>query len=574
MRKLLIVLTLCALFIDVEGQTISITQARQNVTEFLNARSDGSHVKGKRTSQHELVLAYTAVDNDGDADYYVFNDSDGGFVIAGGDEIAECILAYSDEGSFKITELPESFRYWLSEYQRQIAYAKENRDIVPARADTKNRVDISILTKTKWDQSSPYNSDCPKIKGKSTYTGCVATAMAQVMKFHSWPEKGRGSHSYFDPDSQSDLYSDFSQHTYDWTNMANMYNTASRPVQKEAVALLMSDCGISVETGYGTNGSGAWTENVTYALVNFFGYDKGATQIMRDYTSASEWDEIIYNELANNRPVIFSGTDKSYQNGHCFICDGYNSTTQKYHFNWGWGGQGNCYCSLSAVQIDRSNDFSYFQDIITGIQPPRDDTKTPVYILAYDGGLNLSENKGENGITYTAKYIYEEFGRQITNIVYNHTNRDIDVIFAVKYTHAATGESFITSAKDIEANKVSFKAMYPVVDPSNPAGVKTITVKDAILPDMPAGEYRVTIVAKDYLDKDYDDISLWKEVLTYEGNDNFVTLNYIPTDIPKTYAITHDTTERYDITGLRSNPSVQGVIIENGRKYLKSSAVR
>lgn len=568
MRKLLIVLTLSVLCISINGQTVSVEQARMNVMEFLNSKDNKSdNIKSNGPEGQRLKLVYTASCDKGEADYYVFNDTDGGFIVAGGDELSESILAYSDEGSFDISNIPDNFRYLLSEYQRQIEFAKNHKNKVSSYVqDARTRKTVDVLIKTKWDQGSPYNANCPKVGGKSTYTGCVATAMAQVMKYHSWPKTGAGSHSYYDSESKKTLSSDFSTHTYDWTNMANKYSSMSKTAQKEAVALLMSDCGIGVEMGYTTSGSGAWSENITYALVKYFGYDKGAAQIIRDYTTASDWDSLLYNELANNRPVIFSGADKSYQYGHCFVCDGYNSNTNKYHFNWGWSGQNDCYCSLSAVQIDSDNDYRYLQDIIIGIQPPAEDTKAPVVIYAYDGAMNMKVSQNDGYNTYTVQYLYDNNAK---GVIYNHSYRDLDVIFAMKYVNTQTGESYVTAAKDIEANTYSFRTIYPLDDEYTLYGVGQVVVKDAILPNMPAGEYKVILVAKDYLDKETDDANLWHEVMTYDTNKNYVTVKYIPTGIDRIAEHDSKPTYKFDLSGRKASTTTGGIIIHDGRKYLK-----
>lgn len=570
MRILLIALMLFVSGISIKGQTINEKKAKSNVMEFITSRNNSNNVKGK-SSILTLELAYTAQGSDKNADYYVFNNTDGGFIIAGGDEVAEKILAYSDEGSFDISAVPENFKYWLKNCSRQISYAKENKNKVRARMyDKSSRHDVDILVKTKWGQESPYNLKCPKVGNKSCVTGCVATAMAQVMKYHEWPEKGAGSHAYYDSYSKQNLSADFSSHTYDWTNMPNKFSNFSKTAQKEAVALLMSDCGISVEMQYDySSGSGAWTENVTYALVNYFGYDKGAIQVLQDYTTSEEWDSIIYNELANKRPIIFSGGDEEGNSGHCFICDGYNSTTDKYHFNWGWDGSYDCYCAISAVKLDDDYDFRYMQDIIIGIQTPKEDTKAPVNIMAYDGELNLTTKQTGGYNTYTATYAYTEHGKTTYNQIYNHSYRDFDVIFAMKYTNTQTGKYFVTGAKNIETNKYAFTSMYPLDDDYTLHGITKVVVKDAILPEMPAGRYNISLVAKDYLDKDSDDINLWHEVKTYSTNKNYVTEDYIPTAIEETSIINVNADVNYNLLGIRVDKDYKGIVIQSGRKYLR-----
>lgn len=536
-------------------------------------------------SDKKLELAYTASDNKGKPDFYVFNHDKHGFVIAGGDETAKPVLAYSDESLFNVDSLPDNFRYWLRTYQRQIEYAKDRRLNASTMLSTgvssssrwlggtkskANRMDVNTLVKAQWGQSSPFNDKCPEVDNRTTMAGCVATAMAQVMKYHKWPAQGMGSHSYYDTVSKQQLSSDFSQHTYLWTNMPDKYTSTSTSSQMSAVARLMYDCGIGVEMQYDPNGSGAWTENVTYALVNYFGYDEGARQIMHDYVSDEEWEEYIYNELSNNRPVIFSGADEEGTVGHCFVCDGYRKSADKYHFNWGWNGSGNCYCSLSAIGA-AGDDFNYMQDIIIGIQPPT--TGIQHYfpdIYAYDGDMNMAVTDSSGYLTYTIKYLNIDEFDTIYNQIYNHSYRDVDVLFAMRYTNQATGESYILR-QNSENNKYSFPSIYPLDDDYTLHGDTQIVVKDVVLPDMPAGEYRVTLAVKDYLDKDNDDDSLWFDVRTYTMCENYVTVNYVPTSVTSPTAFQPAANSlgqlKFNLAGQLSTPLPGQIYIQEGRKY-------
>ena len=187
----------------------------------------------------------------------------------------------------------------------------------------------------KWNQDSPYNNLCPIINistSKRAVTGCVATGMAQVMKYYQWPVTGTGSNSYTTSTKHIPLSLNFSQTTFDWANMTETYNGSSSAAQKNAVATLMYNCGVSVNMDYAES-SGAASTASAKALVNKFGYNPNIQHIDRRYYTRDEWKSIIKDELSAARPVLYGGDDGT--SGHFFVCDGYDNN-DFFHFNWGW----------------------------------------------------------------------------------------------------------------------------------------------------------------------------------------------------------------------------------------------
>lgn len=215
-----------------------------------------------------------------------------------------------------------------------------------SRASRADRAPIAPLVKTQWNQGSPYNNYCPIYNGSRSVTGCVATAMAQVMKYYNYPAKGTGSHSYTTKTLKISQSMDFSSTSFRWTSMADSYGSFSSTSQKNAVATLMHACGVSVDMDYTPNESGAPSMNVASALANYFGYDKGVRYLMRDYYGMAEWEDLVYNQLTEFGPVQYSGSNTSA--GHSFVCDGY-SADGYFHFNWGWGGMSDGYFLLTAL---------------------------------------------------------------------------------------------------------------------------------------------------------------------------------------------------------------------------------
>jgi len=176
-----------------------------------------------------------------------------------------------------------------------------------AQPDRKN---IEPLLQTAWGQGSPYNLLCPVKNGKHCQTGCVATAMAQIMHYHQWPAEG-----------------------YDWDNMQLTYKGGETEEQQLAVAKLIHDCGVAVNMDYGIYSSAAWEGDAAVALVRDFGYAESVQEIFAVfYDSREEWENTIYNELAAGRPVFYGGMPAGYL--HQFVCDGYKDG--KFHFNMSW----------------------------------------------------------------------------------------------------------------------------------------------------------------------------------------------------------------------------------------------
>lgn len=422
------------------AQQVSISQAQSRAYDFLQHQSARhSAVRGDKAVNDLQLVFVREYPKDHRPLYYVFNnDENSGFVIVGADEQARDILFFSDHGSYDADNMPENFRWWMEQLEADIvkaiaqgeqSVAISERRSAPARAP---RQSVDELMRTRWSQEAPYWNDIPKLGNKydNFVTGCVATAMAQVMKFHRYPATGTGSHSYswYFQTSGSDAVanpllssgtrktfsSNFGQHTYAWDAMKNTYSSTSTDAESNAaVAQLMYDCGVAVDMQYGTinyGGSGAYPFDIQPAMVKYFNYDKASKYVSRDYYSDEEWEALVYNEIANYRPVVYGGRTVT-NSGHQFVCDGYDANNNMFHFNWGWNGSYNGYCPLSGAKAllpggtgtgggGEDEAYTVSQGAVIGLKPNQGGMESPnVWQYATDNhrGLTMSHN----GVTVT-----------------------------------------------------------------------------------------------------------------------------------------------------------------------------
>lgn len=318
----------------------------------------------------------------GYSEFFIFNNENGkGFVIIAADDCVTPILAYSYDNNFVTDNLPLNLKDWLDGYAEQIRMAVDMKMPATDEISTdwkclreqknlpiKSETQVYPLIATTWNQSPYYNALCPfdYTYYEQTVTGCVATAMAQIMKYWSYPEHGFGSHSYI-PQNHPEygtLYADFSSTTYQWSAMPN--NVTSN---NTAVATLMYHCGVAVEMNYGINGSPDYGSSAQtcgsfpsaeQAYKTFFDYKNTLHGVVKSNYTPSQWVNVLKTELNAARPIHYRGSGS--QGGHSFICDGYNNSNL-FHFNWGWGGNNDGFYDINTTI------FADSQMAIIGIEP-------------------------------------------------------------------------------------------------------------------------------------------------------------------------------------------------------------
>lgn len=371
MRKSVLFLSLALITgMTATARSLSPSEALQRVTGQSVSRSAGAVLAS------EPVMT---VGSAGTPALYVFNKPEGGWMIVSADDVAAPVIGFSDSGTFDPVNIPDNLRGWLELCSEEIlsASAAGAEPYVRTASRADSREQINPLVGTWWDQGSPYNNFCPLSSGRSTYTGCVATAMAQIMKYHNWPDKAGENASFSYSWNGETISADFSNFEFDWANMnANYYyGYTYTQAQTDAVAKLMQACGYSLRMRYGSDASAAYSEQVGNALVSYFRYDAGIHNEFRNYYSSSEWENMIYENLKNVGPMVYWG------GAHCFVCDGYRPDGY-FHFNWGWSGMSDGYFLLSMLKPTNlgtgagNGDYTNNQGALLGIKPS-DGTDSP-----------------------------------------------------------------------------------------------------------------------------------------------------------------------------------------------------
>lgn len=417
MKKVIMTAALvAAAVIGLQARQLSASEALERAAVSLRDNSSGvmhaPRMESMRLIGSGSFQSATTAGEDGAA-WYLFGNGTETMVVSGND-IAAPVLGYMDTPLSSMDQLAPPARYWLEEYAREIAWAAGRPGLSKAydtrgTAARAQRVAIAPMLETQWNQDAPYNNNCPSTyAGQRTYTGCVATAMAQVMRYHRYPSTatGRVSYKWNNGTRNVSLSLDLSEVSFDWSDMADSYGTENpgTTAQQQAVATLMQACGYSVSMNYGagSRGSGTQSYRIRQAMATNFGYDKGMNMQSRDYFMAEEWDEMMYENLRTVGPCIYNGQGSS--GGHSFVCDGYRPDGF-YHINWGWGGRSDGYYLLSALDPTNtgigggSGGYNYQQDAVLGIRPPVAGSVEALPYMAIYGDMKVTTSRRQLTLT-------------------------------------------------------------------------------------------------------------------------------------------------------------------------------
>lgn len=375
-------------------------------------------------SNPTLQLVYKAVSYRKNADsltyFYIYNIAPKGYIIVSANDNVIPVLGYSDENMFNPEQIPVNMLSFLSEWKREIACIVDNnikasdetqmmwngllQENLPVQKEIKSGV--LPLIKTTWNQSPYYNNLCPLDSNSHmrAVTGCVATAMAQVINYWQFPKTGFSSHSYFHDDF-GELSASFQNTVYSYDLMPIKLSSTTTNDSLNAVATLMYHCGVAVEMDYGVYESGAYLDELTvgkqsaeYALKTYFGYSTVKSEsryVMGDIA----WITMLKSQLNARKPILYRGQGDA--GGHAFVCDGYDANNY-FHFNWGWGGSSDGYFAITSLNPNAYYDFTSYQGAVYDIIAPNQ--SGDFHLILYDK-LNLSASsvKCENPFTVSTK---------------------------------------------------------------------------------------------------------------------------------------------------------------------------
>lgn len=371
-KKISLIVLASLISLGLSAEDISEEQARQIAVQFWGDSTPST----ARRAAASLLLTYQPEGSE----FYVFNrpGGDGWVIVAGDNGASPTILAYSDKGSFDYNKSPDATKTILTGYTKSIQDLRQSgiSESIPSKAPKRAAIIVAPLLKTSWNQNTPYNNQCPTADegGGRCPTGCVATAIAQIMNYWQWPKQGYGKHTNTDNNETRD----FSQSTYDWDNMLDSYSDYTE-VQANAVAQLMADVGCAMNMMYRSSESGTWAIDAAQALLRNFSYSgelhmhhmmdkKGIKVNNLTAEQGSEIDEddeaLIRSELASKRP-IYMGVSSRYKEKHAVVCDGYDADDY-FHINFGWGSDADGFYRLYSM-----GKFGEYvsSELITNIKP-------------------------------------------------------------------------------------------------------------------------------------------------------------------------------------------------------------
>ena len=315
-----------------------------------------------------------------------------GFVVLANDDAIEAVVGVSNKPYTNDTNINPSFQWYLraanAAIATRIANGQHSSAAIAPAAPLPDHVDP--LIETKWRQEAPFNNDVQKDANGNPYlVGCVAITMSQIMRYYKYPTAGKGSNTY--SMNGETLTADFSASPYQWDKMLPIYEKGKYTDEEaKAVSELMRQVGISVNMDYKPGFSSSYTSSAQNALIKYFGYNPNMNRYTRNYYSEQEWMDMVFNELSQHRPIYYSGNDSNWKNGHAFVIDGYNQDGKVY-VNWGWGGYQDGYFDIGILAPKNSGDYSYFQDMIVGIQPAQQGAWMSHLTLFYGSQLTIEK---------------------------------------------------------------------------------------------------------------------------------------------------------------------------------------
>ena len=423
-------------------------QAACVASEFLSSKNTPAVRRMQQAEKAATVtapveIAYTQMQVDNEPAVYVFNGEDG-FVLVSAEDDARAILGYSDHGRFDATDMPENMQFWLQMYADELA-SKPTSSLkgrvqrrIAAHAQATYPTISPILGEVEWGQDEPYNNLCPMVGNERSVTGCVATAISQIMYVHKYPAKGIGSKTYTTESHGLRLNVNFGATTYDWGNMLPDYKNNYNSTQANAVATLMYHVGVAADMDYDPDGSGAISSAALAAITEYFGYNKSIHVLPKDFMKEETVLQTVASDLQEGRPVYISGSTVN-QEGHAFVCDGMQSDGYL-HINWGWNGSGNGYFALSALDPENqgtggsASDLAFTEGVClyTNIKPSAGGEAMPLVTVdkltrTSSDAINKTTAVGFSLDAFTSTGIATAAG-MVTYFIYNNAGEVVNKV--------------------------------------------------------------------------------------------------------------------------------------------------
>jgi hypothetical protein len=554
MRKFLSLLVLSFMTVSVFGGPRSVEDMMNAARKVLNPRLASRSADKSRSLE---VLKTGRMLN-------VIGYKSGGFAVIATDDKFAPVLGYSDT-QFATDDMPPAMMWWMDMAEHALQTALDGGyEITPAAELRSGKYPEAVgeLLTTRWDQSMPYNKELLRITGKNYPTGCMATAMAQIMKYHSYPVTGQGYKGYA-IDGKNGNY-DFENTTYRYDRMLDVYSANNYTAeQADAVAKLMLHCGVAVDMNYGLSGSGSFSSDATTALNEYFKYD--SRLYSRDIYTKAEWMDIIFDEISNGRPILYGGV--TAQNaGHAFVFDGYDAEGLV-HVNWGWSGSGNGYFEVALLNSNTGS-YSYGQDMI--LMHTADAPALP-YVSQWGIMPSITWVSG-GGQTFETKGKFEArlLGTKLMCVCSNLINCGVEGFSGnlALMAEPVEGGSVVTLRSE-NLNNFAYNQVYPAN-----ASDYSVMVDVSRLGD---GTYRIYLASKAYTETDWQpvhfnetidgayllSVSGGKATIT-TGIDGVITESVVgkPAD-NRIYSIDG----RY--VGTDTDALKEGIYIMNGKKFMR-----
>lgn len=435
-----------------------------------------------------------------------------GFVIVSRDDLFRPVLGYSDD-RYDEASMPPAMKWWLEQLNRSLKIRKANGQLAPQVSYTP----VSNFLNSKFGQTSPYNDLCPLEGNQRSLTGCIATALAQILKYYKYPEQSTGSSYYRIGESTTKLNVKLNT-TFDWANInMSKVTTVSGDAKKKAIAELMRDCGYAARMNYSANGSGTTSDLAATGLTENLGFSDQAVLIAeRDYYDDTEWATIIYRELANKRPILAAGTDPN-SGGHAFVFCGVNDEGLIY-VNWGWNGKSDGFYDMTDMAptgIQGSTGTDHFNEALSIIYQitPNPDAETferrSSQFAVYNGAYILQTASSVNKITV-------KFARNGSGGLLNFHYVPFYGKISLAFKNKETGNTKYIVYRTINKSEA----------PTYYNGWNHAT-RDIDITSVPAGNYSVQLVTKYDLYDDYVPVRNLGGVFEWEvtkGSDGVTTV--------------------------------------------------